>query len=71
MVLHGHRHTDWMGDCSGVRILSAPSPMMGAADPATPRDFWIHAFVPGPGDALELLASERLVVPGQRPKASP
>ncbi|WP_270937510.1 metallophosphoesterase family protein, partial [Falsiroseomonas oryzae] len=71
VVLHGHRHTDWTGECGGVRILSAPSPVMGPADPATPRGFWIHGLAPGPAGALDLLAPERVVVPGQPGKASP
>lgn len=71
VVLHGHRHTDWTGQAGGVRILSAPSPVMGAADPASPRGFWIQKLARGEGDALRLLAPERVVVPGQPPKASP
>ena len=29
VVMHGHRHIDWVGQC-GVKIVSAPSPIMGA-----------------------------------------
>jgi len=65
VALHGHRHTDWTGEVGGVRILSAPSPMMGPADPASSRAFWIQHFAPGEGGALRLLAPERMVVPGQ------
>ncbi len=64
VVLHGHRHTDWTGEAGGVRILSAPSPVMGAADPASSRAFWIQHFARGEGGALRLLAPERVVVPG-------
>ena len=28
VVLHGHRHVDWIGECGGLRIVSAPSPVM-------------------------------------------
>ena len=64
-VLHGHRHTDWTGQAGGVRILSAPSPMMGPADPGSSRVFWIQHFARGEGNALRFLAPERVVVPGQ------
>ena len=30
--MHGHRHTDWIGECAGLRIVSAPSPVMEATD---------------------------------------
>ncbi len=65
LVLHGHRHIDWMGEVGGLRILSAPSPVMGPADPASPRHCWLHALGPGAGGALDLVASERLLLPGQ------
>ncbi|WP_137177866.1 metallophosphoesterase [Roseomonas sp. AR75] len=64
VALHGHRHYDWMGECGGVRILSAPSPVMGAKDPEA-RWFWLHGFAPGEGGALEMLAPRRVVVPGE------
>lgn len=32
VVMHGHRHIDWIGHCGGVRIISAPSPVMEATD---------------------------------------
>jgi hypothetical protein len=57
-VLHGHRHTDWAGEAGGVRILSAPSPVMGAGW------FRIQGFAPGEGGALRLLpAAGRVTLP--------
>ena len=32
VTMHGHRHVDWIGECGGVRIVSAPSPVMEATD---------------------------------------
>ena len=29
VVMHGHRHIDWIGACGPLRIISAPSPVMG------------------------------------------
>lgn len=63
VVLHGHRHVDWMGRCGGLRILSAPSPVMGAGD-AEDRHCWLHALAPAPDGGLALLAPRRLVIPG-------
>ncbi len=30
VVMHGHRHIDWMGACGRLKIVSAPSPVMAA-----------------------------------------
>jgi hypothetical protein len=64
VALHGHRHYDWMGECGGLRIVSAPSPTMGALDPEE-RWFWLHGFAPGEGGSLAMLAPRRVVVPGE------
>jgi hypothetical protein len=63
IVLHGHRHRDWVGRCGGLRIISAPSPVMGARDDA-PRHVWLQRLAPGTEDGLALLAPERLDIPG-------
>ena len=39
--MHGHRHIDWIGTCGKLKIVSAPSPVMGATDAATTY-FHIH-----------------------------
>ena len=36
VVMHGHRHVDWIGACGGLKIVSAPSPVMGATTKADP-----------------------------------
>ena len=28
VVMHGHRHIDWIGACGRLKIISAPSPVM-------------------------------------------
>ncbi|WP_376099931.1 metallophosphoesterase family protein [Roseomonas sp. CCTCC AB2023176] len=53
IVLHGHRHTDWMGRCGELRIVSAPSPVMGQPSAGRPPGPWIHHFLSGPGGGLE------------------
>ena len=70
VVLHGHRHFDWMGRCGGLRILSAPSPVMGAPDSAA-RHFWLHALRPAADGGLALLAPRRVDVPGDAAQAPP
>jgi hypothetical protein len=62
LVLHGHRHFDWMGMNGAVRIVSAPSVVMGAPDRAAAH-FWIHALAPTADGGLALRAPRRVVVP--------
>jgi predicted MPP superfamily phosphohydrolase len=63
VVMHGHRHIDWIGHCGDLRIISAPSPVMEATDDQ-PRSFLIHNLAAGPDGALCLLAPERVTLPG-------
>ena len=37
VVMHGHRHVDWIGACGQLKIVSAPSPVM--APDTSPRIF--------------------------------
>ena len=63
IVLHGHRHIDWIGHCGGLRILSAPSPVMESTGENTTY-FYIHTFgVDGAGQ-FTLLVPERIDIPG-------
>jgi hypothetical protein len=66
VVLHGHRHYDWMGRSGALRIISAPSPVMGAND-AEAAHFWLHALAPATDGGLGLLAPTRIEVPGREP----
>ncbi|WP_431283754.1 metallophosphoesterase family protein [Humitalea sp. 24SJ18S-53] len=68
VALHGHRHVDWMGRCGAVRILSAPSPVMGTPD-GEGRYFWLHGLAPAADGGLALLAPRRVAVPGPHPRA--
>lgn len=63
VVMHGHRHIDWTGACGAMKILSAPSPVMGATDEA-PTHFHIHTFAAGLDGQLDLLQPERVDIPG-------
>jgi hypothetical protein len=61
VVMHGHRHIDWIGECAGVQIVSAPSPVMEASDDQS-TVFYIHSLSTEPGEHLSLLAPQRIVV---------
>jgi len=64
VVMHGHRHTDWIGKCADLVIVSAPSPVMEATDKLDTY-FWIHTVAKATDARLKLLAPERISVHGQ------
>jgi predicted MPP superfamily phosphohydrolase len=64
LVTHGHRHIDWIGACGAMRIISAPSPVMGATDDA-PTHFLIHTLAAGSDGRLCLLPPERMEIAGE------
>jgi calcineurin-like phosphoesterase family protein len=64
ILMHGHRHIDWIGECAGLPIVSAPSPVMEATNDM-PTAFYIHTLAIGAGGQLELLPPERIVVDGE------
>jgi len=66
VVMHGHRHIDWIGACRGLKIVSAPSPVMGATDDATTH-FHIHTLAAGPDGQLHLLLPERVEIAAADP----
>lgn len=63
VVMHGHRHIDWIGNCGGLRIISAPSPVMESTGEDT-TCFHIHTLGLGGNGELRLLSPERVDVPG-------
>ena len=64
ILMHGHRHIDWIGECGGIPILSAPSPVMEATDDAT-TCFYIHTLRVGSDRRLRLLRPQRITVEGE------
>jgi hypothetical protein len=64
VVMHGHRHIDWIGACGSVRIISAPSPVMEATDRETTR-FYIHRLAATADSGLRLLEPERVEIAGE------
>jgi 3',5'-cyclic AMP phosphodiesterase CpdA len=67
VLMHGHRHVDWIGHCGGLRIVSAPSPVMEATDDQETA-FYIHTLAVDDGGKLRLLDPDRIVVPGDGAK---
>jgi hypothetical protein len=63
IVMHGHRHIDWIGACGKLKIVSAPSPVMGAKNDVATY-FHIHTLARGPDNALCLLPPERVEIAG-------
>ncbi len=58
IAMHGHRHVDWIGAYGDMRIVSAPSPVMGGGGGAP--CFYVHRLAPGEGGRLLLLEPERV-----------
>ncbi|MDA8052339.1 MAG: metallophosphoesterase [Rhodospirillales bacterium] len=66
LLMHGHRHIDWLGECAGLPIVSAPSPVMGAPAGRAPY-FYVHTLAAPDAGHLRLLEPERIDVP-ERPQ---
>jgi hypothetical protein len=66
VLMHGHRHVDWIGECAGLPIISAPSPVMEATD-GKDTAFYIHTLAIDADGKLSLLTPERIVVIGEPP----
>ncbi|MBX9773393.1 MAG: metallophosphoesterase [Xanthobacteraceae bacterium] len=69
VVMHGHRHIDWFGECGGFPIISAPSTVMGE-EPDAPTHFYIHTVAVAPSARLGLREPQRVVINGQHNAAS-
>jgi hypothetical protein len=67
VVMHGHRHIDWVGACGDLRIVSAPSPVMGTREDA-PTYFYIHTLAAGADGRLHLLSPERVEIEAAEPR---
>ena len=64
ILMHGHRHVDWIGECGGLVIVSAPSPVMESKNDAGTY-FYIHTLEIGADNSLRLLTPQRVDVPGE------
>jgi hypothetical protein len=61
VIMHGHRHTDWIGQCGRLLIVSAPSPVMAPAAAGLPY-FYVHSLAIGSDAQLKLRRAERVEV---------
>jgi len=68
VVMHGHRHIDWIGSCGDLRIVSAPSPVMESTGEES-TCFYIHSLSVGRTGRLRLLAPERVDIAGAKARA--
>jgi hypothetical protein len=64
VLMHGHRHIDWIGECARLTILSAPSPVMEATDDV-PTYFYVHTLASGGDGQLKVLAPQRISIDGE------
>jgi hypothetical protein len=65
VIMHGHRHIDWIGECGGLLIVSAPSPVMEPID-RLETCFYVHTLAIGTDQRLRLLHPERVTVRGEQ-----
>jgi hypothetical protein len=64
VVMHGHRHIDWIGSCGSLPVVSAPSPVMQAPEDGDTW-FYIHTLTAGADRRLMLRAPQRVTLPGR------
>ncbi len=64
VLMHGHRHIDWIGECARLLIVSAPSPVMEATNDIDTY-FYVHTLAMRHDGQLGLLSPERIVVKGE------
>jgi hypothetical protein len=61
VIMHGHRHVDWIGECGGILIVSAPSLVIEATD-CLDAYFYVHTLGVDTDGRLRLLEPERINV---------
>jgi 3',5'-cyclic AMP phosphodiesterase CpdA len=70
IVMHGHRHVDWIGRCGRLVIVSAPSPVMEAREADTTA-FYIHTLGVDEQGRYLMAHPERVEIAGEAPSAEP
>jgi hypothetical protein len=61
--MHGTAISIWIGACGKLKIVSAPSSVMGGTNEASTY-FLIHTLTTGPGGQVGMLAPERVDIAG-------
>jgi hypothetical protein len=64
VIMHGHRHIDWIGRVGAVTIVSAPSPVMNAGDSGATH-FYLHTVAVDSQGRVQLVQPERINLPGR------
>jgi 3',5'-cyclic AMP phosphodiesterase CpdA len=64
IVMHGHRHIDWIGRCGRLVIVSAPSPVMEAREADT-TSFYIHTLGVDEAGRYLIAHPERVEIAGE------
>ena len=71
LILHGHRHWDWIGTCGDVVLCSGPSVAMQSVgvegSRGTWRGFHIHELNRGVTGTVQLTATQRVKISASRP----
>jgi 3',5'-cyclic AMP phosphodiesterase CpdA len=62
IVLHGHRHRDWIGTCGNLVLCSAPSAALGSQSGMEDRAFRVHDLSFGADGSIRLVRTERVKV---------
>ena len=63
VILHGHRHHDWIGTSGGIVLCSAPSVSLGSVGPDLYRgSFHVYDLGVGPNGDVQLTASQAVSV---------
>lgn len=63
IVLHGHRHRDWIGDCGGIVLCSAPSAALGSqSGEKYVGSFFIHDLAFGEDGSVQLIKTDLVKV---------
>ncbi len=70
VLMHGHRHVDWMGECGGIAVLSAPSVVMEVTNSAATH-FYLHTIAVGDDIRLKLLSPRKIIVEGEGCEGGP
>jgi hypothetical protein len=60
LVMHGHRHRDWIGTCGDVTLCSAPSVSLGSDD--YQGSLHVHEITLGSDGMIRLASTERVKV---------
>lgn len=62
LILHGHRHRDWIGTCGDVVLCSAPSVALGSDAEKYRGCFHVHELAFGVDGAIRLTTTQRVKV---------